>query len=529
MTGPVIPRESGILFPLFSCPSTTSWGVGDIGDLVHLARWLAGAGQRVFQLLPIHEMAPGQQSPYSAISAMAIDPIFIQLDRVDELAGGAEGALDAPERELLSEVRHAAKIDYVGVRRLKYGVLRRAFERFVDREWTNGTPRARDLRAFIADQSWWLDEYALFRAIHTHQGERPWTAWPVPLRQRTREALEGARRDLEHDVLFYSYLQWIATEQWRKARQDVASMGVTLFGDLAFMVDLDSADVWARQDEFRLDVSIGAPPDAFSATGQKWGPPLYRWDLIARQGFGWLRARARREAELFDGYRVDHLVGFYRTFAWPKDGSTPFFFPDDEPTQIALGEQVLGIFREPGSAIVAEDLGTVPDFVRASLARLEVPGFRVFRWERHWHLDGEPYREPSEYPAISVATSGTHDTEPLSVWWGTLSEEERRKVASLNAVRRLLPMPEDDWIDAPFDEAVRDLLLEVLFASGSNLLLFPVQDIFGWSDRINDPSTGSELNWQYRLPWASDRFDQIPEARDRQATLRRWAEKYDRV
>ena len=135
--------------------------------------------------------------------------------------------------------------------------------------------------------------------------------------------------------------------QWRQAREQ--AHGVALFGDLPFMVDGDSADVWARQDQFRLDVSLGAPPDAFSATGQDWGMPVYRWDVIARDDFRWLRERARRSADLFDGYRVDHLVGFYRTYGRPRDGGEPFFTPADEPEQVALGERVLAVFREAGA------------------------------------------------------------------------------------------------------------------------------------------------------------------------------------
>ncbi len=204
-----------------------------------------------------------------------------------------------------------------------------------------------------------------------------------------------------------------------------------LFGDLPFMVDGDSADVWVRQHQFRLDVSVGAPPDAFSATGQNWGMPLYDWEAIEREDFRWLHERARRSADLFDGYRVDHLVGFYRTYGRPVAGGDGFFTPSDQASQQALGERVLSVLRSPGAEIVAEDLGTVPDFVRASLARLGIPGFRVFRWERKWHEPGLPFRDPSEYPRVSVAATGTHDTEPMAIWWEGSSGDERNRVAAL--------------------------------------------------------------------------------------------------
>jgi 4-alpha-glucanotransferase len=301
---------------------------------------------------------------------------------------------------------------------------------------------------------------------------------------------------------------------------------VALFGDLPFMVDGDSADVWARQHQFRLDATIGAPPDAFSAKGQNWGMPLYRWDVIALEHFRWLHERVRRSADLFDGYRVDHLVGFYRTFAWPTDGSEPFFTPPDEPTQLVLGERMLSIFREVGSTIIAEDLGTVPDFVRASLARLSVPGFRVFRWERHWHAEGQPLRDPAEYPPISVATSGTHDTESIAAWWDQTTAAEREQIDALPTVRRIAGAI--DLKSAPFNPTVRDVLLETLLASGSNLVLLPMIDAFGWTDRINDPATMGGDNWTYRLPWPVDRMSEIPAACDRQAALRRWTKAYGR-
>jgi 4-alpha-glucanotransferase len=520
-------RQSGLLLPLFSCPSSTSWGIGDVGDLAYLTRWLAGGGQRLLQLLPINEMAPGQQSPYSAISAMAIDPIYLRLPDVPEFAAlGGEPSLPPADLERLEAVRLAPRIDYAGVRHLKYAALRAAFERFRASEWCHDTERARELRAFISEQAWWIEDYALFRAIHANQNEAPWTMWPAALQRREPAEIDRARRELMHDVLFYQFMQWQAAIQWRTARG--RTDGVALFGDLPFMVDGDSADVWARQHQFRLDASIGAPPDAFSAQGQNWGMPLYRWDVIEAEHFRWLRERVRRSADLFDGYRIDHLVGFYRTFAWPKDGGEPFFSPATEAAQTALGERLIGIFREAGSLVVAEDLGTVPDFVRASLARLGVPGFRVFRWERRWHDPGEPFRDPSEYPPISVATSGTHDTESTAVWWEQTSLAERADIARLPTIQRIIQRANSPGFSV-YNPAVRDVLLEALFASGSNLLLLPLIDVFGWSDRINEPALVDSDNWSYRLPWPSDRLGEVPDACERQEALRRWSVQYGRA
>jgi 4-alpha-glucanotransferase len=517
-------RRAGLLVPLFSCASSASWGIGEITDLEPATSWLAGAGVRILQVLPINEMAPGQHSPYSAISAMAIDPIFIHLPGVPEFqALGGEAALSPGDREALERARRAPRIDHDAVRRLKYASLRAAFERFIDAEWCRDSERARALKSFTSEQAWWIEDYGLFRSIHAREGERPWTEWPAPLQHREPAAIDRARRELSREVLFFQYLQWVAGLQWQDAHRHVH--GVALFGDLPFMVDGDSADVWARQQQFDLEVTIGAPPDAFNADGQNWGTPLYRWPVIAREDYYWLRERARRCADLFDGYRIDHLVGFYRTYARPKDGRAPYFTPELEAEQIAQGERVLRVFLDSGSEIIAEDLGTVPDFVRASLERLGVPGFKVLRWERYWHTEGQPFRDPSNYPPRSVAASGTHDTDPLVVWWESASADERAKVNVLPTIQRCSNGA--DLSQVPYD-TLRDVLLEALYASASDLVLIPVQDVFGWRDRTNDPGVIDGTNWTFRLPWPTDEQDRIPPMRERQEKLREWARKHRR-
>jgi 4-alpha-glucanotransferase len=175
------------------------------------------------------------------------------------------------------------------------------------------------------------------------------------------------------------------------------------------------------------------------------------------------------------------------------------------------------IFAGAGADIIAEDLGVVPDFVRHSLARLGIPGFRVFRWERYWHAEGQPFIDPEDYPVLSVATSGTHDTETMMTWWDTASDAEHREVNALRTVRRIAG---DRGVD-------RDCLLQTLMASASELALFPVQDVFGWRDRINEPATVNDSNWTFRLPWPSNRLGEF--ARERQSVLHLWAGRYRRI
>lgn len=522
-------RRAGILVPLFSIPSSRSWGIGEIGDLERMTAWLAGAGQRLLQLLPITETSPDDPSPYGSLSAMAIDPQYISLADMEDFAEiGGEHHLEGHLREALERVRLVAAIDYPAVRELKQLTLRRAFDHFLRTEWSSGSSRATALRAFAAEHGWWLDDYALFRSLRSRYKERPWKEWPEPVRTRQPRAIGAARRAVSTEILFRTYLQWIAGEQWTAARARLN--GIALFGDLPFMVNGDSADVWSRQDEFGQEDSVGVPPDAFSATGQDWGLPPYLWDVLQERDFDWLRLRAQRMAQLFDGYRVDHVVGFYRTFVRPRGGGAGVFTPADKPSQVALGERVLSVFRSTGVEIVAEDLGTVPDFVRESLANAGIPGYKVFRWERHWHAPGQPFKDPPDYPAVAVATSGTHDTEPMTVWWAQALPEERRAVVDTPSVRsRLSDTERTHAIESPaLSSAVRGALLEVLFASGANLLILPIQDVFGWSDRINQPATVGDQNWTWRLPWPTDRMSAEAEAVAVGKQLRAWSTAYGR-
>jgi 4-alpha-glucanotransferase len=510
-------RRAGILVPLFSIPSSPSWGIGEIGDIPVLAEWLRAAGQRILQLLPINELPPGERSPYSALSAMAIDPQFISLTQVEDFTAlGGETRLEPDVRARLARARASRTVDYDTVRELKQVALRRSFVHFMETEWHSGTARAAALKQYIEDETAWLDDYALFRALKARHEERSWLEWPAPLRDRDPAALAQARTELADDIRYRQYLQWLAQGQWKAARE--AARNVALFGDLPFMVSGDSADVWARQDEFRMDASVGVPPDAFSETGQDWGLPVYRWDVVAERDFGWLRERARRNAVLFDGYRVDHLVGFYRTCFRPNDGGEPQFTPSDEPAQTRLGERVLQVFREPGTEIIAEDLGVVPDFVRESLARLSIPGYKVLRWERHWHDEGQPFRDPIGYPAGAVATSGTHDTETMAAWWESAPADEREAVLAIPSIRTRMGGDTD----------MRDVLIETLMACGADLVILPIQDVFGWRDRINQPATVSESNWTWRLPWPVDRMLEEREAVDAAARLSAWTNRYER-
>ncbi len=524
-------RLAGVTIPLFSLRGPRSWGIGEIGDLPAFAAWVRKAGIRLIQILPLGEISGGETSPYSALSAFGIDPLYISLADVPDLGCDVQEALDAssspvvqqdPGHALLGRVRQSHDVDYHAVRAVKKQAFRLAFDRFFEGELPGSTPRALSFRWFCRENAAWLDDFALFRALKdAHEGKAFWS-WGERLRDRNPRALSEAHLSLSREVLYHQYLQWIAHTQWYEARARLRAMGVEIMGDLPFMVGRDSADVWAHQGEFRDDASVGVPPDAFNEEGQDWGLPPYDWRAMAVTDFAWLRRRSRYVSSLYDRFRIDHLVGFYRTYMRQNDRRVDargrlapgFFDPDVEPAQLAHGERVISAMveaaRESGAELIAEDLGTVPAFVRRSLSRLGVAGYRVLIWEK----DDNVFRDPASYPPVSVACFGTHDTAPVAVWWEGLGPEERE------GVRRVLRVPQGVEIGERFTPSVHRALVEALCNSGSDLVLLMAQDLLGTRERINTPATVGNHNWSYRLPATSEDLGRDDEVRARMEMVR---------
>jgi 4-alpha-glucanotransferase len=519
-------RRAGALVPLFSARTSTSWGIGELPDIVPLAAWLARGGMSQLLLLPLGTIRDGETSPYSATSTMAIDPIYVSMEAVPDFhrAGGI-GSLSEAGRSALDAARPSSVVVHDLVRRAKQEALDLAFESFHREEWELLTTRAAAMAAFVARERWWLDDYALFQTLaHVYAGVS-WRQWPEPLRTRDAGALDEVRRQFAREVLQHQYWQWIAEEQWQAARAEAAVLGVSMIGDMPFVASMESAEVWARADEFMLDVSAGVPPDAFSDDGQDWGLPTYHWEVIQRTGYTAMRQRARRMAALYDRVRVDHVIGFYRTYgrlAGAREGS---FNPADEPAQIAQGEALLRALADDGPGLIAEDLGTVPEFLRPSLTSLGVPGCKVIRWERDWEAERQPFYEPETYSSLSVTMTGTHDTETLASWWEALDQEDRSALVALRLFAdRGLADPGQPWNDA-----LRDVLIELAYRSGSDDVILPVQDVFGWRARVNTPGTVGPGNWTWCLPWSVDRADEDAVALERAAFLQELAARTGRV
>jgi 4-alpha-glucanotransferase len=484
-----------VLIPLFSVRTKAGWGLGEIPEVVAMARWAAQAGIHVVQMLPVCAVSGGETSPYSASTAFAIDPIYLGLDACEDfVAAGGRPALSAVDRQLLDDVAAAATVQWNRLRPLKERGMRMAFARFRGHEWRRRSKRARLLTQFREENRDWIEDYALFAVLH-RQFDEHWRDWSAELADRRPAALARAAKEHAEEILFVLWQQWQLDEQWRAARAAAAAMGVDLMGDLPFVVAEDSADVWKERKLFRLGLRVGAPPDALCAEGQDWGLPLFDWRAMERTNFEWMRRRAERNGRLFGLYRVDHVIGMYRTYYRSADGKKTGFSPSDEEAQIRLGETLLAIMDEYGE-VIAEDLGMVPEFLRPSLSRLQLPGYRVLRWEKDdlWR-DGRMqqfFRDPAKWPEISVATSGTHDTETQAVWYDALSPEHRGSLARTPGLEHL---------DAHrgFDDGVRDALLRVLYGAASDLCLVPLQDLLGTREQVNVPGSVNERNWTYRM------------------------------
>ncbi|MBN2573922.1 MAG: 4-alpha-glucanotransferase [Deltaproteobacteria bacterium] len=493
-------RRAGVLIPLFSVRTPTGWGLGEIPDVVAMARWAARAGIRVVQMLPVCAVSGGENSPYAAATAFALDPAYLGLDACpDFAAAGGRAALTDQDRRLLDEVAAAGAVPWARLRPLKERGTRLAFASFHAREWPKRSRRARQLEQFREENRDWLKDYALFTVLHQAFAKH-WKEWPKALAAHQPAALAAAAQEHAEEILFVCWQQWQLDEQWRAARQEAAALGVDLMGDLPFMVAEDSADVWKERHLFRLGLRVGTPPDNLCPEGQDWGLPLYDWRAMEKTDFQWMRRRAERNGRLFGLYRVDHVIGMYRTYYRSADRRRSGFSPTDEEAQIRLGETLLSIMGEYGE-VIAEDLGMVPEFLRPSLVRLRVPGYRVLRWEKDdlWR-DGRMrqfYRDPAKWPEISVATSGTHDTETQAVWYDGLSPEQRGYLARISGLAHL-------DCQRGFDDGVRDTLLSVLYHSASDLCLLPFQDLLGARERVNVPGSVNEHNWTYRMPVSVD-------------------------
>ncbi|HYA95465.1 MAG TPA: 4-alpha-glucanotransferase [Terriglobales bacterium] len=467
-------RASGILLHPTSLGS--AGGIGDLGPSAYgFVEFLAAARQGLWQVLPLGPPGKGN-SPYSATSAFAGNPLLVSLERL------ADRGWIEPER--LESLPHSmSSIGYDEVRAAKLPLLREAAWNFL----LQSRPREHErFHSFCQQNAGWLDDFALFDVLRQLYRTENWNYWPRELARRQPEALESARRGLARELDIVRVIQFAFFEQWRALHRRCSELGIKIIGDVAIFVSYDSADVWTHPELFHLDeelqpyVVAGVPPDAFSATGQRWGNPLYRWDVLRSRGYDWWIERMRAAFATCDIVRLDHFLGFHHYWEIPAHEPTAMHGrwvegPRDDlfhALRQALGEL----------PIIAEDLGLITEDVRAMRQRLGLPGMRVLQFgfgDRGAHI-----YLPHQFEHDTVVYTGTHDNDTTLGWWQNASEQERCHASSYLGH------------DA---EGMNWAFIRAAEASIADLCIVPLQDVLGLGSecRMNIPSL-ADGNWTWR-------------------------------
>jgi 4-alpha-glucanotransferase len=560
-------KVAGVLAPLFALRTENDLGIGDLEALRQFIDWAASIGFKLIQLLPINETG-GDYSPYNAISSVAIEPTTLYL-----ASGSPEDLTPEDFASTVAETNLGALrkggVKHQRVRALKMSLLEKAFAHFSRRVAEEKTD-ASEFDAFCSSQGSWLEGYVFFRALMERNRQREtWDRWREPQRdaKSAREWLgkqpakkQNAFRERER---FYRYVQWIAHSQWSAIRSYAEERGVALMGDIPFGVSYYSADVYSHPDEFALQWSGGAPPEPYfkddeftQKWGQNWGIPIYRWDVMRSRNLGWWRQRVRGVKNAFHIFRIDHVVGFYRIYAFPwrperneeflplsgeemrerTGGAAPHFTPRDDSTwenreaNRRDGEDYLRVVLEESSPahVVGEDLGTVPDYVRPSLHSLGIAGFKIPQWEVH-HGAVTP---GSEYDRLSVATYATHDHKPIrALWEDAFEKDSPTEAQSRDALEKIArfagvtaPLESIDW-----QKDLAPAAMRALFASEAWLAIYMITDLLGRKDRFNVPGMAARSNWMRRLPKTIAELDSSPSLRKRMKSVRELLQKSGRL
>lgn len=475
----IIERSSGLLLHPTSLPGPD--GVGRLGaDARKFIDALAASGQTWWQILPLNSPGHGG-SPYSAITAFGGNPVMIDLEAL--VGQGWLEEQDVEDLRARCAGRDEDQFDVGPVTAVTYGLLHKAFEAWFE---AGGADDASFLK-FVEKDAYWLEDYALFVALKEAHGGVAWQEWDAALVAREEAALEKARAAHGAMILEVKFRQWVFFEQWAKLRAYGRSKGVQIIGDIPIFVAMDSADAWANRELFELDALgqpsaiAGVPPDYFSATGQRWGNPLYDWQALAEQGYQWWIDRTRKVLETVDLVRIDHFRGFAAYWRIPADEETAINGTWVEGPKDEVFEAIRKALGDV--PFIAEDLGVITEDVTELRDRQKLPGMKVMQFA----FDGDPEHPflPHTYPEHAVAYTGTHDNDTTQGWYDKLSEEERHRVRSYLKHG---------------DEGIVGAMLDGLWASKARLVLAPVQDIFalGTEARMNVPGV-AEGNWTWRL------------------------------
>jgi len=457
-------RAAGVLLSVSSLPAP--YGIGTLGRCAYdFVDFLVESGQNYWQMLPVGPISYGD-SPYQSFSTFAGNPYYIDLDMLQ-----TDGLLTSEEVQAHSWGDDPERVDYGAIYRARYALLERAF----DRGWS----RERQAVDEFARRQPWLDGYARFMALKRRYDMKPWTQWP---------AGEVPAEELERDVQFFTYLQFLFDRQWTALKQYANEKGISIIGDLPIYVAMDSADVWTNPERFLLDrdnvpVDVsGVPPDGFTDAGQLWGNPLYRWDAMKRDGYAWWESRLRGALERFDGIRLDHFRGLESYWAVPYGDETAA----GGRWEPGPGEDFIKMVHEkfPGALIIAEDLGYVTKEVKELLECSGYPGMKVLEFAFDSREAGDYL--PHCYPENCVCYTGTHDNTTVLGWLEEAGPED------MEMARRYLGLNREEGYNWGF--------LRGGMGSKARLFVAQMQDYLdlGGAARMNTPGTLGG-NWQWRM------------------------------
>jgi len=467
-------RSAGILLPISSLPSP--YGIGTMGKAAYdFIDFLAEAKQSWWQILPAGPTSYGD-SPYQSFSTYAGNPYFIDLDLLME-----DGLLEQEDIKGIKWSSNATYVDYARIYNHRFTVLAKAKER----GWVRD---AKDVQEFIRKNSRWLPDYTLYMALKRHFGMRAWTEWDEDIRMREPKALAKYSQLLREDIELFTYIQYLFFKQWKAMRAYAKENGIGIIGDLPIYVAMDSADVWSDPKSFQLDEKnvpievAGVPPDYFSEDGQLWGNPLYNWDAMQADGFGWWIRRIDGAAQLYDVIRIDHFRGLESYWAVPYGETTARNGRWVKGPGMNMIGPITGWF--PGLQLIAEDLGLMTPEVEQLLADSKLPGMKVLSFAFDAKQPGSYL--PHNYDKNCVCYVGTHDNAPIMAWKDETSPED------LAFAKKYLGLTEEEGLNWG--------IIRGGMTSAADLFIAQMQDYLGLGaeSRMNTPGVASG-NWQWRL------------------------------
>ncbi len=468
-------RSAGILLAVSSLPSP--YGIGTLGKCAfEFIDQLKAAGQSYWQVLPVGPTSFGD-SPYQSFSAFAGNPYFIDLDLLVE-----DGLLTREEISEYEWGEDPANVDYALLYRNRFPLLHKAYERSTHEDMA-------EFHKFQKKSAYWLEDYSLYMALKFYFDGKEWLQWEEGIRYRKKEAVKRYEELLQEEIGFWKFCQFYFFRQWKAVKSYANQKGIRIIGDIPLYVALDSADVWTHSDLFELDERrkpihvAGVPPDCFSADGQRWGNPLYRWKKMEKDNFSWWYERMRANAKLYDVIRIDHFIGIVHYWSIPASCPTAV----EGKWEKGPGKKLTKVIRKAtrGADIIAEDLGIVSPEVRALINKTGWPGMKILEFA----FDGDASNEylPHRYPnANCIVYGGTHDNQTLVGYYQNKSKKERKFLMRYLHIRHVEQIPR--------------AMQRAAYASIADTVIFQMQDIFELDDRarMNEPSTVGK-NWRWRM------------------------------